>query len=192
MWEQNNINFPTLPTSNTTKHIRQVLRCISVEKFILLVSHIFRITVDMRHIQYLAQTLPLPLVLTSHLILGKFHIQDNRWFTLKLVGQISRIIFYLIFYLLSIVGLVLFFAMVGKGKGRVAKICFDLMRQMLLQSRWILNADTPFPPSPPLLFVGILLSNFSGSTMLAGSLIRGKYISRFYKGKGGNTEHGRG
>ena len=39
-----------------------------------------RISLDMRHIQYLAQTLPLPpLVLAFHLVLGKFHIYYYRF-----------------------------------------------------------------------------------------------------------------
>ena len=37
----------------------------------------FVFNLDMRHIQYLAQTLSLPLVLAFHLVLGKFHFYDS-------------------------------------------------------------------------------------------------------------------
>ena len=36
------------------------------------------ILIELRHIQYQGETLPFPLVLAFHLVLGKFHIYPNR------------------------------------------------------------------------------------------------------------------
>ena len=42
-----------------------------------LVYHISINSIDMTHIQYQGETLPFPLVLTFHLVLGKFYIHTN-------------------------------------------------------------------------------------------------------------------